>query len=506
MSTIPVRVSSRKTKGQNKYLESLIDEEVPNPLKRSGKKKEKKEKDRREYSVYCDICGTTDDNYDEENDPYGDMIQCDSCDTWQHINCLLKGSLNDEDKIELYFNEKGQYLCNLCDEDRYPHLREKVEEPHGKDDDDDYDDIPVDVKDDDMLEEDSTKRRHTSSRALSPLTKRSKHSNDTPPPSKSQLTSERLRNNTRTMFTNLFNKYIIPEVIAHDSGYKLPEGSSVPELSSELGRSLENELFESLNMLDNPSYYSERVRMIYSNVKDVKNIELKCHLMKKDVSFQELVRMDQSQLINPDLQSIKKKHDMRVMDQVVFEPLEKTNNTTEDDGRMQSPDDLLIKSRANTKREGSVEPFVNIRIPEIVPHGLTNHARYLTCSKKSLHESWHDSCLDGNNLLAVEGRLSRVKANEYLQTVFSSGRNSIHVYYLKDIKVSGYNEVINWMIDNDKVLGIRPMKPNIKTMYLIGSDGGEYPFIFDDIFPHGLGDGSIPYSEPKLFLLIVTRV
>ncbi|KAI5968987.1 BYE1 [Candida margitis] len=54
--------------------------------------------------INCGPCGTTTENFDEDTDPYGDMIQCDKCNTWQHIKCmgLKKRSVPDD------------YICDEC--------------------------------------------------------------------------------------------------------------------------------------------------------------------------------------------------------------------------------------------------------------------------------------------------------------------------------------------------------------------------------------------------------
>ena len=113
----PLRVSKRKNKGKNKYLETLLKEE--NDALVITNKDNKNIKIDRGYTVYCNVCNTTDDNYDELTDPFGDMIQCDRCDTWQHINCILK---NQNEPIEKFFLDNDQYICNQCDPMRYPHL------------------------------------------------------------------------------------------------------------------------------------------------------------------------------------------------------------------------------------------------------------------------------------------------------------------------------------------------------------------------------------------------
>lgn len=65
-----------------------------------------------EGDVRCDPCGTTQANYDEENDDGGMMIECERCSTWQHARCMgykTKRAI------------PSHYLCNRCgDGDKEP--------------------------------------------------------------------------------------------------------------------------------------------------------------------------------------------------------------------------------------------------------------------------------------------------------------------------------------------------------------------------------------------------
>lgn len=56
--------------------------------------------------VRCDPCGTTQDNYDEENDEGGMMIECDACGTWQHARCMGYKTKRAIPK---------EYMCNRCE-------------------------------------------------------------------------------------------------------------------------------------------------------------------------------------------------------------------------------------------------------------------------------------------------------------------------------------------------------------------------------------------------------
>lgn len=58
-----------------------------------------------EGQVRCDPCNTNKDNYDEETDQGGTMIECDQCNTWQHAACM--GYTTKKQIPETYY-------CNRC--------------------------------------------------------------------------------------------------------------------------------------------------------------------------------------------------------------------------------------------------------------------------------------------------------------------------------------------------------------------------------------------------------
>ncbi|KAM9898756.1 hypothetical protein OXX79_006122, partial [Metschnikowia pulcherrima] len=59
-----------------------------------------------EGKVRCDGCGTNEENYDEETDQGGTMIECEKCRTWQHARCM--GYRTQKQIPEVY-------LCSNCD-------------------------------------------------------------------------------------------------------------------------------------------------------------------------------------------------------------------------------------------------------------------------------------------------------------------------------------------------------------------------------------------------------
>lgn len=73
-----------------------------------------------EGEVRCDPCGTTQDNYNEDADEGGTMIECDDCHTWQHAKCMGF-------RTETAIPEK--YQCNRCDSpERKAPVKRRVEQ------------------------------------------------------------------------------------------------------------------------------------------------------------------------------------------------------------------------------------------------------------------------------------------------------------------------------------------------------------------------------------------
>lgn len=66
--------------------------------------------------INCGPCGTTTENFDEDTDPYGDMVQCEKCNTWQHIKCmgLKKRSIPDD------------YICDQCSGNPRPKIKREI--------------------------------------------------------------------------------------------------------------------------------------------------------------------------------------------------------------------------------------------------------------------------------------------------------------------------------------------------------------------------------------------
>lgn len=93
------RRSVRSTKGQHKALDQL-DQPSDQPKKRGRKKKEEKQEEPEEI-IRC-VCGVTDQDSTDPNEPW---IACETCDAWQHNVCMGQ-SIFEEDLASKYFCEQ----------------------------------------------------------------------------------------------------------------------------------------------------------------------------------------------------------------------------------------------------------------------------------------------------------------------------------------------------------------------------------------------------------------
>ncbi|SCV01395.1 LAME_0G15940g1_1 [Lachancea meyersii CBS 8951] len=305
-----VRRSSRSNKGTNQYLERQRQAELEYINARKVHQEDAKDSGEGDEVVKCLVCGTTDENYDEDNDPHGDMIQCDTCNTWQHIKCMT-GKENAE--------EIERYDCSLCSPSLYPNLTyaidpasykaKKAKKVHsvGEDEDDYANDglesLPVE-NDEEEIKRPTKRRRSGISKVVD---------------NKSQ--DSKLRESASRMFKDLFVRYIIPDTIAART-FQLPPDDTVESRADLLSSELEQELHAAsysneVGKLND--MYKEKVRVLFSNLKDQKNIDMKTLVVNKVLPFSKLVRMSVNELINPDLQHFREKVDHEALDQLIVE-------------------------------------------------------------------------------------------------------------------------------------------------------------------------------------------
>ncbi|KHC33472.1 hypothetical protein MGO_04176 [Candida albicans P76055] len=162
----PTKRVTRVNRGQNmkRHIEELLSNDVKyfsSQSTESTNKKQRVEKDVKvtksdtedhadtssqdEYDgeVRCRPCGATKDNYDEDEDTLGDMVQCDQCKTWQHAKCMGYKTKRSIPNI---------HKCDVCTGKPIPQSKRtsntktiKEEEEEEENDDDDIIEI-TDVK------------------------------------------------------------------------------------------------------------------------------------------------------------------------------------------------------------------------------------------------------------------------------------------------------------------------------------------------------------------------
>lgn len=576
-----IRTSARSNKGQNKYLKSLLEEEVePDTYQHNETPGEEEEEG--EDSVRCPVCGTNDENYDAEHDLNGDMVQCDNCNTWQHIKCMTGG----QDSIDRMLNKDGKYFCDQCDPSKYTHLIRKVPDL------DIYEDGDKDFNADDDEEEDdnntsiigkglrdgkhrsrngggSIKRGHigsvssAESNHSSMKRRKSSHESNLNSGSPSQIDKDtKLRQNAKKMFFDLFAKFIIPDTIENHL-YELPNDpvENVQDLANHMAENLEKELYDAWFDMENnmlSKFYPEKVRSLYSNLKDKKNLMLKNHVINGKISLHKLVRMNASQLANPDLQEFKEKVDSQSLNQLIIEQPDKPKwikthkgeELIENQDEFQPENDAIyardnipfhenfehqeykdveklpiemnepiVSSNHQANEDKKNAEFIDVKLsyPEI-DNEFEGSVKYLGTSKNIDHNPYMSAMGDGK--LYVEGRLSKGKVLSYLHEMLST--RIFLLYELipkqKDINDQGNNKdestttaaanflkLHEFLITNDKIIGIKNKQRYEKNIYLIPTDEGETSFIINSILNANNTNTTTDNSEKQMFVLIVIK-
>lgn len=560
-----IRVSSRSTKGQNKHLQAMMEEEPDSYYKSrqsgeqhddGGRKGENEDGGNDEGAVRCPVCGANDENYDAENDPYGDMVQCDSCNSWQHIRCMTNG----EDKIDSLLNADGAYFCDQCDPSKYTHLLEHRDKDFELDDEADhekaYENPDDNIEDEDDDEELSGKRRWsrqhngrgTSRSAGNVSNKRRKSSTI----SIEAEGDTRLRQNAVKMFKDLFNKFIIPDTI-EAKVYELPSDvSNSEELADRMSENLEKELHDAcFDMESNRlnKFYPEKVRSLFSNLKDKKNLILKTHVIKGDIPLSKLARMNAQELANPDLQAFKEKVESQSLDQLIIEQPDKPKwvkthkgeELIENQDEFQPEEDAFyakhvisrhdesdtnevetskpkeiafeLPEQIDTTKESTKESQdgvieVHLSYPEIDVE-FPGLLKYLGASKELSNNPYMKAL--GDAQLSVEGRLSRGKVLSYLHEMQAT--RAFLLYELiprrqEDIENSSaanYQKLYEFLTSHEKIIGIKNKLRYEKNIYLIPSTIGDTCFTVESILEKNDSRGLLTHNIKKLFLLVVIK-
>ncbi|SCU94790.1 LADA_0G11276g1_1 [Lachancea dasiensis] len=508
-----IRRSSRSNKGTNKFLQSQRLAELEYVKTRDEYNQNGEPKD----VVKCLPCGTNDENYDENTDPYGDMIQCDTCDTWQHIKCMT-GKESAEDL--------GTYNCSVCSPSSFPSLkpatmasavntvnrnkRLSFEEQGG----------------DEYAADDLQSTQHRNDEDLDEIpAKRKKRSVSTKRGERFESDQNKLRDSAMGMFEELFVKYVIPDTIAADT-FKLPSEASADELSRRLAQELERELYRANENRDTSKVsdlYKEKVRVLYSNLKDKKNINMKSLVVNEALPFSKLVMMPVNELINPDLQQFRERVGSQALNQLIVElphkpryfKTHKGDELIEDPNSFEPEDIIFSKDNIAAKldEEGSKEEGVSAHSDKPVGttiNGASGVQRATKDSSQSPHLDAGRKCsieykeinvkffgvlkyvgssadvdkkvridATGDNIFVVEGRLKENDAQEYIQQM-STSRTFI-AYALRPHgnaeDFQRFEELFEFLHSRQRYGALEAKKPFVRHVYVVPCSGEVKPDI-----------------------------
>lgn len=602
-----VRASSRSRKGQNRYYENLIREEdelyiKENSKRNMGLRKPTPLKEVIVEIVKCLPCDTDDSNYDEDKDVLGEMIQCDNCDTWQHISCMT-GDLNKDtiDDIKPFMVDGEKYYCNVCRPDLYPHLnhptktqdqiteQKNVEEDRiepeviESSDDDDYVDIPhkheteqqndddnfIDANDniDDELDNnlEVSKKRPTKKQPKRTNNKKSRTTttiengirSDNTPASNSIEQYDKMRENAKKMLINLFSNYLIPDTITEKT-FTLSQDATVEKLADEMGKSLEEATFQYYLVKGSrliTKEYSEKIRSLFSNLKDKKNSVLKSHVINKSITPENLVKMTVNELANPDLQQFKKRRDSKTLNEVTIEADEGANVATLDriNDSIVEPDEIYSKDNIRRRSASDEKEAINnLKKPDVPPEnnanvisdddGIqiiseSNVTRSDTIQKfrlpmlrrieitdpetewkssgylKLIGETLHmDSAIYSNVIsdgkFVVEGRLSTAKGFAYLNEI-KSLRNVV-TFQLVNVRdsdsIANLHAMVESLLISNKILGIPPKVKYVKTVYVVGAENNVMPDMFKSVYNNNQNTlSNVESFDKTLFFIFIIK-
>lgn len=267
-------------------------------------------------SVRCLVCNTTDDNYDEDNDPNGAMVECDKCQTWQHVKCMF-GKDAEEDDVP------DDYLCDVCLPEKYQHLKKKIsyrkylkdrgitiadEYNDNDNDEEDYNDKNVDRDDyDDVVKEhmvngkvEPLKRKLVTRQQPQQQLKKVKTSLTTSSSSSSSgsRSKSKSKSNNNSIITSrpkIVNNFKIKlqELIPKDVNNEILNGNSIDELSLKWAKILEDGLFNKY-----PNNYIERSRMLLLNLKISKLVE---RVINGEFKIEELPNLSKDDMLTKEM-------------------------------------------------------------------------------------------------------------------------------------------------------------------------------------------------------------
>lgn len=510
-----VRTSGRSNKGHNKYIEQILEEERASDTVNSNESGD---------SVRCPVCKTFDYNYEPSEDPHGDMVQCDGCNTWQHIECM-----SDSTGMDTLLDSDGKYYCEKCRPENYENTKWHAREREQDFKNNDYDNDNYVSESDSEVESVRAPRKKRRTRddvsgKAGGKPKGRGRGDDAGSSTGSFSGDARLRENARKMLYQLFDRYIIPATVEAKL-YTLPDDEDgEKDIALEKSQELEGELYR---VYPDHRNYTERVRTIFSNLKDAKNLSLKAHVIKGQITTSQLVRMSATELANPDLQEFREKIDEQALTQLVVEQPGRPKWVKTHKG------EELIESQEDNNNGGDIEPDlftrevihtaetrtrepsplqaekisprppparVCVKYPELALE-LNGTVDYIGSSCK-LSKNPHREAL-GDGKLLVEGRLSKDKVLKYLLEMQSTRAFLLYRIRPDENCATEFRQTYDFLWENEKISGIQNKRSYQKNIYLIPSFGYHHDVIKDIAVSAGRLEENA--DDATLFILTVVK-
>ncbi|CAH2350260.1 transcription factor Bye1p [[Candida] railenensis] len=507
----------------------------------AGVKKEEDDED--EGEVLCTPCGANKDNYDEETDQGGTMIECDECKTWQHAKCMG------------YMTKKAipkDYKCNLCEPRDLPQVPEsKVVEK-----------VPINaatahassptsvvippssfypVTPTYSLDNLKDKTRKSVAKAFLNVFQRNlpSDSEDQTLPIKMALELEseinlfsprqgqerKYTDRSRSLVVLIKKPNVMNRIISKELTFKDIVNSSPEEIDDELKKYAEKVRSESIrrSVLTIDDASSQRIRRTHKGEEIVENVEGEKDdnsrneemIISKNVDHRRFEEKEPSREIE---ESSKQQH---LVNNIQYDDsdVEVDNRREgEEEGTDNIPDlddddlDFILKDKKveeepvkkfplPTAKQPSVTTFWNGRItfPEFVTF-VTKASFISAISSNSAGSSPVPSSVYQRQLKVIkevfskpayeiEGKLDKTRADQYLSKIVSTRDLFLVKLHCEDSdEAEGFNKLKDYLFENNKV-GVLSGKPHfVKDSYILSLKEGNIPEYFkkDDIGEGGL--------------------
>lgn len=545
-----LRRSLRKNKGQSTLLQRQSEFEEQYIKRKIEGNFEYDEYDEYEEDgdARCLVCGTTKENYDPNTDSNGMMVQCTECKTWQHTKCMF------EDE---YASIPINYTCNICNPSEYEWLQCKLD-PKGFTKgrrrsmevdgilSSDGDHVKLLNIDSNGLESSRTRddylSDHEFDRPLGPKRSRKSVSFN----KKQKVVSDsilKIRDAAVKMFGKLFLEYVLPETIQRGA-FTIPDESTKEVISETLARNLEDEVYKAwfnLQTGELNKQYTEKVRILFSNLKDSKNFTLQADIINGNINFEKLVKMSVSELVNPSLREFREKLDQKALQDLILEREQKPLYMKTHKGYELIPQenesehmdtifnkgfivtqekDISIDRNIPNNKQGdskynSLSSFQGhnsheerfyqtytdliLSYPEISVQ-FTCDVKYIASSSKTTNTNVCDLIFKKGQLL-IEGRVSIERSEVYLQQSKHVRDFILFEIRSKNDSDQGFLKLHTFLSTRSKHGAVRYSCENVKSIYIIPSLKNMAPPIIEQLITL---ENSIRSSQ-SLFVLIVVK-